>query len=414
MESQFDQVVDRTHTLSVKWNRDAIKTFCANPDAEPFWVADMDFRAATEISDAALVAAKSGIYGYPHFDGVKEAFCDFANRRHGTHLTPQEVVTFPGVLVSVSMMMRLLTREGDGVIVPLPAYKPFMDITQNLNRKLVPWPMRYDPHSHRFSLDWENFDTLADQAKLLVFCSPQNPSGDVFGREELEKLACKAGEHHLAVISDEIHADLSYTKHISMVEVAENHSFPCAVCMAPSKTFNVAGEHFSVVVTHDEELRNRMEVMKEQNRISETSFFSTTIALAAYRHGYDWLMELIPYLEGNAALIESYFSEHCPELVFVRPNASFVGLVDCSQALPLMQKDEKEHPDLYDPKLSPMGGTASRFFGIRAQVCCNDGTWFGGGDAYRGFVRFNYGVRRASVLEAIRRMADAVNRLKRS
>ena len=84
MESQFDQVVDRADTLSVKWNKDAIKQYCANPDAEPFWVADMDFRAAKEIQDAALSAAKSGIYGYPHFDGVKEAFCDFANRRHGT------------------------------------------------------------------------------------------------------------------------------------------------------------------------------------------------------------------------------------------------------------------------------------------------------------------------------------------
>ena len=382
MESQFDQVVDRADTLSVKWNKDAIKQYCANPDAEPFWVADMDFRAAKEIQDAALSAAKSGIYGYPHFDGVKEAFCDFANRRHGTRFTPGEVVTFPGVLVSISMLMQLLTREDDGVIVPLPAYKPFMDITRNLNRK-------------------------------VVFCSPQNPTGDVFGRDELEKLARKAAEHHLAVVSDEIHADLSYAKHLSMAEVAKDFPIQCAVCMAPSKTFNVAGEHFSVVVTRDEELRNRLEAMKEQNRIGETSFFSTTVALAAYRHGYDWLMELIPYLEGNAALIESYLSDHCPGLAFVKPNASFVGLIDCSQVLPLLQEDEKAHPELYDPKLSPMGGTASRFFGIRARVCCNDGTWFGGGDAYRGFVRFNYGVRRASVLEAIRRMAEAVNQLKR-
>lgn len=413
MESQFDQVVDRADTLSVKWNKDAIKQYCANPDAEPFWVADMDFRAAKEIQDAALSAAKSGIYGYPHFEGVKEAFCDFANRRHGTRFTPGEVVTFPGVLVSISMLMQLLTREDDGVIVPLPAYKPFMDITRNLNRKLIPWPMRYNPQNHRFALDWENFDTLAGKAKLVVFCSPQNPTGDVFGRDELEKLARKAAEHHLAVISDEIHADLSYAKHLSMAEVAKDFPIQCAVCMAPSKTFNVAGEHFSVVVTRDEELRNRMEAMKEQNRIGETSFFSTTVALAAYRHGYDWLMELIPYLEGNAALIESYLSDHCPGLAFVKPNASFVGLIDCSQVLPLLQEDEKAHPELYDPKLSPMGGTASRFFGIRARVCCNDGTWFGGGDAYRGFVRFNYGVRRASVLEAIRRMAEAVNQLKR-
>lgn len=291
MESQFDQVVDRADTLSVKWNKDAIKQYCANPDAEPFWVADMDFRAAKEIQDAALSAAKSGIYGYPHFDGVKEAFCDFANRRHGTRFTPGEVVTFPGVLVSISMLMQLLTSEDDGVIVPLPAYKPFMDITRNLNRKLIPWPMRYNPQNHRFALDWESFDTLAGKAKLVVFCSPQNPTGDVFGRDELEKLARKAAEHHLAVISDEIHADLSYAKHLSMAEVAKDFPIQCAVCMAPSKTFNVAGEHFSVVVTRDEELRNRMEAMKEQNRIGETSFFSTTVALAAYRHGYDWLME---------------------------------------------------------------------------------------------------------------------------
>lgn len=412
MESQFDQVVDRSRTLSVKWDKKTIQRFCANADAEPFWVADMDFRVAKEIQDAAMEAAGSGVYGYPHFEGIKEAFCDFAERRHQLALAPGEVVTFPGVLVSISTLMQLLTKEGEGVIVPLPAYKPFLDITRNLGRKLLPWPMTYDAKAHRFSLNWERFDALANEAKLILFCAPQNPSGDVFDRNELEMLAERATKHHIAIISDEIHADLAYKPHVSMAEVSRNYPAVCAVCMAPSKTFNIAGEHFSVVATRNEALIREMEAMKEKNRIAETSFFSTTIALAAYRHGYDWLMELIPYLKGNADLIESFFASRCPELAFVKPNASIVGLIDCTKALPLFEEDAKRHPDAYDPRRSPMAGISSRFFGLRANVCCNDGTWFGGGDAYRGFVRFNYGVRRTNVLHAIQRMAEAIEQAK--
>ncbi len=413
MHTSFDQETNRSHSLSVKWNRDAIKSHCGNADAKPFWVADMDFKVAPQIQQAATIAAGEGIYGYPHFDGVKEAFCTFASKRHGYPFKAEMTVTFPGVLVSVSMLMQLLTKAGEGVIVPLPAYRPFLDITRDLGRTLLPWPMQYDEKAHRFSLDWNTFDQLASQARMVLFCSPQNPSGDVFSADELHLLASKAETHHLAVVCDEIHADLSYTKHTSMVSIADHHNIPCAVCMAPSKTFNVAGEHFSVVVTKDATLKNQLETLKKQNRIEETSFFSTTVAIASYRYGYEWLMELLPYLKENANLIERYLQEHCPLLSFVKPNASFIGLIDCNKALPLIEADASANPDLYNPRQSPDGGLASRFFGIRAGVCCNDGTWFGS-DAYKGFVRFNYGASRKNVMTAITKMADAVNLLAKS
>lgn len=407
MQNNFDKKTDRRGTLSVKWNRKAIKSIAADEEAEPFWVADMDFTVAHQIAEEAVKTAEAGIYGYPHVEDKQAVFCSWAKKRHNWEVESKQVIISPGMLTSISLLTEILTSEGDGVIVPFPAYQPFMRIVRNHNRNLLTWPLLYDEHTQQFSLDWDAFEVLCEQAKLLIFCSPHNPSGIAFSEEELTRLSVTAKNHGVAIVCDEIHADLSFGKHHPLLPLASAVGCTAVTCMAPSKTFNIAGEHYSVTVFEDDSLKKTFLKRLEQLFLTETSFFSTTVALAAYEHGYQWLMDLLVYLQGNVELIDQYCNLYIPQIKLVKPKASFITFLDCKELLPLIEKDAQDNPELYDPKNSPSGGLLSRFFGIRAQVALNDGTWFGG-EAYRQFVRFNYGTQREAVESALKRMDQAV------
>ncbi|HKM07448.1 MAG TPA: aminotransferase class I/II-fold pyridoxal phosphate-dependent enzyme [Sphaerochaeta sp.] len=406
-QDYFSQEVNRKGTLSVKWNPQAIKDIAATETAQPFWVADMDFLASAEVVEAAVQAARSGVYGYPYAKDKEQLFSAWAEKRHNWKVNRKDVVICPGMLFSIALLTEMLTGEGDGVIVPLPAYQPFVRIVRNLGRNLIAWPLLYDRESHQFSLDWEAFEALCKQAKLLIFCSPHNPSGMVFSEEDLKRLALIAKKHQVAIISDEIHADLSFNAHHPLLPIATELGCTAVTCMAPSKTFNIAGEHFSVSIFSDDKIRLAFLRRMNQLFLGENSFFSTTIALTAYEKGGPWLEQLLVYLQENIAFMEDFFKERLPSLAFIKPKASFIAFIDCVAIIPLVEKDALANPDLYDPKKSPNGGLLSRFFGLRAEVALNDGTWFGG-DAYRGFVRFNYGTRRESVGSALERMEKAI------
>ena len=250
MHYDFDTVVDRTTSLSVKWNKDVIKTICGNPEAEPFWVADMDFQVAPEVAQAARNLAQHAIFGYPHAQQQRQVFCTWARQRHQLQLSEQEVVISQGVLNSIAVLVEQLTQAGEGIIVPVPAYQPFLRIVRNLERDLLAWPLVYDAEDHQFSLDWEMLEKLAAKAKMLIFCSPHNPSGLVFDHETLTRLCTVARKHELIIICDEIHADLGFTDHVCLHTVAKEVGTTAITCMAPSKTFNIAGEHYSGHALH--------------------------------------------------------------------------------------------------------------------------------------------------------------------
>lgn len=409
-QDYFSQEVNRRGTLSVKWNPKTIKGIAANEEAEPFWVADMDFLAPPEVIETTVETARSGVYGYPYVEDKEQLFCTWAEKRHNWRLEAKDVVICPGMLTSIALLTEMLSSVGDGVIVPFPAYQPFVRIVRNLGRNLIRWPLAYDEDSHRFSLDWDAFEGVCKQAKLLIFCSPHNPSGMVFSESELKKVASIANKHQVAIISDEIHADLSFHAHHPLLPIATEAGCTAVTCMAPSKTFNIAGEHFSVSLFSDDKLRLAFKRRLDQLFLDGNSFFSTTIALRAYESGEPWLKELLVYLQENIAFMEGFFKERLPELAFIKPEASFIAFLDCSAIVSLVEQDALANPELYDAKESPNGGLLSRFFGLRSKVALNDGTWFGG-EEYRGFVRFNYGTRKESVKAALERMEKAIQEL---
>ncbi|MFA7559189.1 MAG: aminotransferase class I/II-fold pyridoxal phosphate-dependent enzyme [Sphaerochaeta sp.] len=403
----FDSRIDRTKTLSVKWNPQAITNICNNPEAEPFWVADMDFTVPPSVHEEAKRLAEHGIFGYPVATDQKAIFTTFAKKRHAMDLTDGEITITQGVLSSISLLTELLSEEGDGIIVPLPAYPPFMRIIKLFNRTLIPWPMMYNASDHSFSLDWDHLDTIIAKAKLLIFCSPHNPTGVVFSEEEIRRLVTVCKKHDVPIISDEIHADLSYKPFVSVHTVAKSLDARAVTAMAPSKTFNIAGEHYSVTLFTDSALKSSFEKRLLQLWVTRPASYITALARSCYTDGLPWLNELMGYLEGNATFITEYFDQHLSDLIFLKPDASFIGLIDAQAIMKLIEADAAANPELYDPAKSPDGSMLSRFLGQRAKVACNAGSWFGG-EEYGSFVRFNFATQRSRIEGALDRIKTAI------
>lgn len=408
----FSTVTDRTDTLSVKWNKQAIESVCSNPDARPFWVADMDFPAPPAVLEALRGHVDHGILGYPAFTALPETFTEWAAKRHRWTIDPAMVTTTPGMLASIALLVELLSGPKDSVILPMPAYQPFVHIIRGLGRTIVPWPMRYHAVDHTFDLDIPMLEELsaAENTPLLLFCSPHNPTGRVFTTKELETVADIAAKNDLAVISDEIHADLTLVghTHTPFDVVARTYGVPCVTCMAPSKTFNIAGEHFSVVVCSDRKLQARLTRRLRALHLAP-DLLATVTAVAAYKGGYDWLEALRRHLTSQVISITTALEKRGNGLRFVVPQASFIGFIDCQSMFPAIQAEVEANPQVYHPERSPNGGVASRFFGQRANVAMNDGTWFG--SDYANFVRFNYGTTTEAVSEAIEAIAASVETL---
>ncbi|MCH3917319.1 MAG: aminotransferase class I/II-fold pyridoxal phosphate-dependent enzyme [Spirochaetia bacterium] len=406
----FDTLAQRKGTLSAKWNEDDIESFCGNRKATPFWVADMDFKSCPAIIDEATKIAQSGSYGYPAFKNLKEDFQAFVLKRHGLSVDTDEISISQGVLSSIAIVMSLVTAPGDGVIVPFPAYKPFVSITERQERKLLPWYMKQEGTA--FSLDWDSYETLCRQAKLLILCSPHNPTGVVFTEQELEKACMIAKKHGVFIICDEIHIDLTFPseKQVPFLEIARKMQASAMSAMAPSKTFNIAGEHFSIALFSDPQVKARYDAFCRNYWLQGTSYFSTALASAAYRNGYEWLMEATDYLEGNARFIEQFCKSSMPLVKPLHAGSSFICLWDCTALLPYVEQDAQNHPDFYARSKTSQAGLLSTFFGKKAGIAMHDGTWFGG-ERYKGYVRFNYGTRRSEVARALTQCKKAVDEL---
>ncbi len=203
------KTVDRTDSLSVKWDEKTIEKLCGNPKAHPFWVADLDFPSPKAVSSAVAQIAQHGVFGYPKFQDLPQVFAHWAQQRHQWSVDPDLVLFAPGMLFSISTLIELYSKPNDSIILPLPAYRPFSQIILGLGRKIVQWPMLYDSQKGHFSLDMEALEPLLRQtgAPILLFCSPHNPTGRLFSSEELHAVARILSRYETVVISDEIHAE---------------------------------------------------------------------------------------------------------------------------------------------------------------------------------------------------------------
>ena len=405
--SPFDTVIQRS-TDCMKWGAQSWQLTPAQAVADPLpmWVADMDFASPPAVLDALQQELDNGILGYPYIKGIKESFISFAQKRHSITIDSSHVAIASGMLSSIAILIELYSQEGDSIILPFPSYHPFVDIINNLNRKILPWPLSYDEKEHSFSLDFPLLHKITEENNppILLFCSPHNPTGIVFSEDELNKVALLAKKNNMLIISDEIHADLvfKHEKHIPFSAIASTYNIHCATCMAPSKTFNIAGEHFSIVVFNDIEMKttfaNRLKAIQ-----SSPDVLAAVASKAAYDGAYNWLISLVDYLEENSKIIEQVLTKYESSIVFIRPKASFIGLFDCKILYNAVVKDSEEHPLVYASRGD--GGLLSRFFGQKAGIAMNDGSWFG--SDYHQFVRFNFAAPKEVVKDAMEKICEA-------
>lgn len=382
----FDEIIDRRGTHCAKW--DKMEPIYGVPADEgiAMWVADMDFRPPEVVQQALRDLLDHGLYGY--FGDETKYLASIAwwmDHRHGWRISTDWIFTTHGLVNGTAMCVDAFTEEGDGVVLFTPVYHAFARVIKAANRQVVECEMPLV--EGRYELDFEAWDAqMTGSEKMLVLCSPHNPGGRVWSREELEGVAAFAKRHDLILVSDEIHHDLVMPghKHTPMAMI-EGISDRLVMMTATTKTFNIAGSHVGNVIIEDEKLRARFATRMAALGLSPNSF-GLFMATAAYSpEGAAWVDELVAYIEGNRQLFDERVNA-IPGLASMRLESTYLAWVD----------------------FSGTGMTREEFTRRVEQDACiaaNHGPTFGkGGDS---FLRFNLATPRSRVEEACDRLAKA-------
>lgn len=378
----FDRLISRENTNCAKWD-------VVDKGILPMWVADMDFQSPPEVIAALQERARHGVYGYSSgYGGWFEALRQWMRKRCGWVPEREWISTSPGVVAALYMLVRALTEPGDRIIIQSPVYRPFYYVARSRGCKLLENPLYFDGQKYRMDLEQlrKEVDT---RVKLLILCSPHNPVGRVWSREELLALGQFCLEHEITVISDEIHSDLVFSgyKHTVMASVSQELEQNTIVCNAPSKTFNIPGIPASNVIIADEKLRSAYRRVLRDSGLRLPNVFAVTAVEAAYTYGEAWLEELLLYLEDNYRLASRFFAEQIPEIKLVEPEGTYLLWLDCRS----LGLDDKE---------------LDSFIKEKARLLLEPGSVFGTGGS--GFQRMNIACPRQRLEEALRRLKKAV------
>jgi len=387
LKYDFDKIIDRTGTESLKWvfPRKVLKV----EDAIPMWVADMDFEAPPAVVEALAGRAAHGVFGYPLVPpSFWQAAIGWLGRRHGWEVRKNEMAMTPGIVPALNYSVRAFTKPGDGVIIQTPVYFPFYHAIENNGRRVVRNPLRFD--GRRYTMDLDDLERKIEAGiRLLILCSPHNPVGRVWTREELEALGRLVVAHDLIVLSDEIHHDLVFkgSRHVPFASLSPTLAERTVTFIAPSKTFNIPGLSTAAVIASNPKLLEAFKDETERAGFELGQVFGIVGFEAAYAHGEDWLDELLPYLESNVDLMEKFLEERVPGIRLVRPDGTYLALLDCR-----------------DLGLEP--AALNDFFLKKARVYFSDGAMFG--EEAAGFVRINFACPRSVLVEALERIERAV------
>lgn len=380
MKYDFDEIIPRRGTNSYKWDSDA------NPEVLPMWVADMDFRTAPAVTEALTARASQGIFGYTRVpDSYYTAVSDWFASRHGWTIGASSVIYTSGVVPAISAIIKALTSPGDKVLVQTPVYNCFFSSIRNNGCAIDESPLIYSGLS--YTMDFEDLERrAADPAvKLLLLCNPHNPAGRVWTRDELVRIQDICRRHNVRVVSDEIHCELTmpgfvYTPYATVDSDA-------IVCVSPSKAFNLAGLQIANIICSDGETRRLIDRAINDNEVCDVNPFGVIATEAAYRHGADWLAQLIGYIWKNYRFMQDFCRDALPALPLTRLEGTYLVWMDC-RAVPFTS-DELERRLLTE-----------------ARLWLNAGTMYGA--AGEGFMRWNIACPRAVLAEGLNRFADFV------
>lgn len=328
----FDELIDRKNTNSLK--HDFPERYGIPEDALPLWVADMDFRAPNEVLEALHLAVEHGIFGYSQ---VKQDYNDVVihwfEKRFGWQAKPQWLVKSPGVVFAITAAIRAYTEIGDGVLIQQPVYYPFANTITNNKRTLINNELMY--HNGRYEIDFVDFEQKIryNHVKLFIFCSPHNPVGRVWTKEELQKIAAICLQYNVIVVSDEIHCDFTFLNHLHTIfaSMSEEIADRCIVCTSPSKTFNLAGLQISNIFVKNQKLRRRLRESIRATGFDEINTFGLVASKAAYQYGDVWLDELKSYLEENLEFVKLFLQYKIPQITLVETEGTYLVWLDCRE-----------------------------------------------------------------------------------
>jgi len=382
----FNEIIPREGTNCIKY--DAREWLFKTNDVLPLWVADTDFRTPDFIAEAIKKRAEHEIYGYTFKpDSYFDAVIGWMKRRHNWTIEKEWISSSPGVVAGLTLAIETFSKPGDGVIVQPPVYFPFFESVKGTKRKMVENPLKIE--NGRYTLDFEDLRSKIDKnTRLLLLCNPQNPGGMVWTQNELEKLAEICLENNIIVISDEIHSDLVFTgnRHIPFATLSEETAKNSVICMAPSKTFNVAGLASSLVIIPDKTKKARYERALNVGHLGMGNIFGSVALEAAYSNGDKWLDQLLDYLWENYLFLENFITKNLPKVKVMKPEATY-----------LIWLDFREY-GMNDEELM-------QFTVEKAKVGLNNGGRFGtGGD---GWLRLNIGCPRSVLEEGLNRLKEA-------
>ena len=377
----FDHIIDRSVLPSEKWGR------YAGRDVLPLWVADMDFAAPPVVIDALQRRIAHGVFGYTEaWPSLVEAVVEGLQREHAWTIEPDWLVWLPGVVSGFNLACAIAGEVGDGVVTATPVYPPFLSAPANTGRVLQRCELVL--RAGRWQWDWEALERTVDaRSRLLLLCSPHNPVGRVFDADELRQLADFAARHNLLICADEIHCGLvldAERAHRPIAALDEAAARRTITLMAPSKTWNIPALYCAFAVIPDAALRRRYRGAM-RGLIPQVNVLGMVATEAAYRDGGPWRAALIDYLRGNRERVMAAVGA-MPGLATTRPEATYLSWIDCRE---MMAQRQVEDP--------------AAFFEA-AGVGLSDGRFFGA----PGWLRLNFGCPRATLDEALRRMAQAL------
>lgn len=382
MKYDFDKVVDRSNTNSLKWN--------VSEGVLPMWVADMDFEVCPEISKAIRDRAEHAIYGYStEPNGWAQAYIDWWGTRHGAKIRRDQLLFSTGVIPTISTTVRRLAAPGEGVLVMTPVYNVFFNCIRNSDRCVVECPLIYDSARMTYDIDFDMFEKLAarEDVKMLLLCNPQNPSGRIWTRDELARIGQICHDNGVYVLSDEIHCDLTlpgkaYVPFFTASDICRDISI---TAVSPAKTFNIAGIQTSAVIIPERGLRRLIWNGLNADEVGEGNCFAYLAAMAAFGEGGQWLDELNEYIAENKRIAVEYINNNVKLLRAAVSDATYLLWIDTtlltknSDSLALHLKDK------------------ARLFLTRG------GAYGGNGE---GFLRMNLACPRPLLMEGLKRLKE--------
>lgn len=379
----FNERIDRFNTASVKWER--TKEVFGTANLIPMWVADMDFRPPQAVLNAISDRVNHGIFGYTFVPpSTYTAIQEWVKKRHNWNIDTSSLLYCTGVVPSISIAIQSYTEPGDKILLQSPVYTPFFDMIKRNGRTVVNAPLQLN--DKRYEIDYNRFEKeLMGGCKLFLLCSPHNPSGRVWTKEELLKIGELCIKYNCLILSDEIHSDIVYPKfkHFPIASLSSALSQQTVTCIAPSKTFNLAGLQASAVIIENATLRNQFnETLKRQGFFSLNTFGIIGME-AAYREGEEWLHKLIDYLQDNKDFTVKYIQEHLPKITCIDPEGTYLLWLDCRK---LLMKDKDLHKLLIE----------------KGKIALEPGPKYGPGG--EGFIRLNFACPREILIEGLERL----------